>query len=78
MLSALPEREVDVVLIKGNVTEAAEADWILTDSKNSLGEWQEAAAMDHWKGVLISPVSCRIVHLTTRYFLISSDEEYHA
>ncbi|KII94950.1 hypothetical protein PLICRDRAFT_197034 [Plicaturopsis crispa FD-325 SS-3] len=46
VLSSLPQREVDLSQILG---EKDPQQWVLTDSLNSLGEWQKAEAFHHWK-----------------------------
>jgi len=53
VLSSLPEREVDVVRIKGDsllVPGDDDDKWLLTDLRNLLGEWQQNEALGHWKG----------------------------
>jgi len=50
VLSTLPEREVNLALLTGDVSQIAEkSPWILTDSNNHLGEWQETDALHHWQ-----------------------------
>jgi hypothetical protein len=55
VLSSLPEREVDLVRITGDLSPVAEGEddrWLLTDLRNPLDTWQKDEALRHWKGQL--------------------------
>jgi hypothetical protein len=54
ILSSLSEREVDLIHITGDLSpigEGGDDEWLLTDLKNPLGEWQKDEALAHWKGL---------------------------
>jgi len=48
VLQNLPQREVNQALIRRNVTSEKEGDWVLTDERNQLEEWQKTGALEHW------------------------------
>lgn len=54
VLSDLPKREVDLKYVTGDMSAVAEGkqdQWILTDLRNPLGDWQKDQGMEHWKGL---------------------------
>lgn len=49
ILTSLPEREVSLDKIVGDVTESDNEKYVLTDMHNPLVEWQQKDALHHWK-----------------------------
>jgi len=49
LLSSLPQREIDIKMIRGDELPEDGEKWILSDTHNPLEEWQRASAMEHWK-----------------------------
>lgn len=49
----LPKREIERGLVLGDLQKDEPRNWILTDARNPLGPWQDAATVDHWKGEFI-------------------------
>lgn len=45
----LPEREVDLHRITGDIKESEMQKYVLTDVSNPLVEWQTKDALHHWK-----------------------------
>ena len=50
VLRDLSKREIDHEILHGDIGEDEEKNWLLTDARNPLGAWQDAEALDHWKG----------------------------
>lgn len=51
VLQFLPQRELNLNLIRKDIGPEDTGDWILTDGRNPLGAWQDHGALDHWKGM---------------------------
>jgi hypothetical protein len=47
IFDTLQEREVDLKLIHGDVTNGDT--WVLRDTSNRLMDWQRGEALDHWR-----------------------------
>ena len=54
VLKDLPKREISREMVLGDLEEDEQRIWILTDARNPLGPWQDAAVVDHWKGEIVS------------------------
>ena len=60
VLQDVSKREIGHDLLHGDIDEEEEKKWILTDARNPLGTWQDAEALDHWKGLPSFP-QCEIL-----------------
>lgn len=48
VLSSLPRREVELEMVTNEVPEDKRENYVLTDTRNNLGEWQKKEALKHW------------------------------
>jgi len=52
VFDTLREREIDTKLIRGD-SEGGD-DWVLTDTRNRLMDWQKEEALEHWRCTCLS------------------------